>query len=165
MRDRYGMGLDWWTGRFRGYGWRVTIPRQVILDVLSKTSKYLSAEDIYLAVHRIYPAIGLSTVYRTLDLLIQMGLVFKYDFGDSRARYELDRGAEGRSHHHLVCTGCNSVIDHADFIEDEVDSLKKTEKGLSEKYNFKILRHTIQFYGLCDKCQMKASLTERSECK
>ena len=149
-------GPPWWHGRFRGCGYRLTVPRQTILNVLSKTSKHLSAEDVYIAVHRIYPNVGLTTVYRTLELLVQMGLVFKFDFGDGRARYELSEGSKGiRHHHHLVCTSCARVIDYTDFIDDEVELLQRTEKGLSKKYNFKITNHLIQFHGLCDKCKNK----------
>lgn len=149
-------GPPWWYGRFRGYGYRITMPRQIILDVLSRTSKHLSAEEIYLAVHKLYPPVGLTTVYRTLELLVQTGLLFKFDFGDGRARYELSEGPKGaRHHHHLVCTNCGRVIDYTDFVDDEIELLSRTEKGLSQKFNFKITNHLIQFYGLCDKCQNK----------
>lgn len=149
-----GTGPLWWHGRFRGCGYRMTAPRQAILNVLSKTSKHLSAEDIYMAVHKIYPNIGLTTVYRTLEMSVQMGLVFKFDFGDGRARYELSEGPKGvRHHHHLVCTECGRVIDYTDFIDEEVELLNQTEKGLCKKYNFKITNHLIQFYGLCDVCK------------
>ena len=132
----------------------MTVPRQAILEVLSKTSKHLSAEDIYLAVHKISPAVGLTTVYRTLELLVQMRLVFKFDFGDGKARYELSEGPKGvRHHHHLVCINCNRVIDYTDFINDEAELIQKTKKRLSEKYSFRITNHQIQFYGLCDRCK------------
>ena len=149
-----GTGSPWWHGRFRGCGYRMTVPRQAILDVLSRTSKHLSAEDVNIAVHKAYPNVGLTTVYRTLELLVQMGLVFKFDFGDKRARYELSKGPKGeRHHHHLVCTDCGRVVDYTDFIDDEVELLNKTEKGLSEKYDFKITNHLMQFYGLCNICR------------
>lgn len=156
MQRRFGGGPPWWHGRFRGCGYRLTVPRESILHVLSKTSKHLSAEEIYLKVHKAYPAIGLTTIYRTLDLLVQMGIVFKFDFGDGRARYELSEGpGVTQHHHHLVCTNCGRVIDYADFIDEEKELLSRTEKGLSKKYNFNISDHLIQFYGLCDKCSGK----------
>ena len=149
-----GAGPPWWHGRFRGCGYRMTVPREAIVNVLGKTSKHLSAEDVYMAVHKIHPNIGLTTVYRTLELLVQMGLVFKFDFGDGRARYELSEGPKGeRHHHHLVCTSCGRVVDYTDFIDEEVELLNQTEKGLSKKYNFEITNHLIQFYGLCDGCK------------
>ena len=153
-RDR--VGPRWWHGRFRGCGYRLTVPRGAILDVLSKTSKHLSAEDVYMTIHNVYPQVGLTTVYRTLELLVHMGLVFKFDFGDGRARYELSEGPKGiRHHHHLVCSDCGRVIDSTDFIDEEIELLNNTEKGLSKKFNFKITNHLIQFYGLCDKCKNK----------
>lgn len=143
-----------WLGRLQCLGYRVTVPRQIILNILSKTDEHLSAEDVYLQAHKTYPRIGLTTVYRTLELLERMGVVSKFDFGDNRSRYELIRGPEeGGHHHHLVCTNCARIIDYTDFIDEEVELLKKTEKGLSEKYKFKVTNHVIQFYGLCDQCQ------------
>ena len=143
----------WWHGRFRNAGYRLTLPRQIILKALSQTSEHLSAEEIYLAVHRIYPAVGLTTVYRTLELLVRLGIISKFDFGDGRSRYELTAGKEKKHHHHLICTNCGKVIDYTDFIDEENEVLNKVEKKLSQKYNFKINSHQVHFYGLCDKCK------------
>lgn len=149
-----GRGQGWWHSRFRGCGYRVTTARETVLDVLSKTSRHLSAEEIYLQVRKVYPGSGLATVYRTLELLTQMGLILKFDFGDGRARYEMVRGTEQGSthHHHLICLKCKRIINYSDFLEEEVSFLKKIEKSLSEKYRFKIKKHILQFYGLCEKC-------------
>jgi len=156
MPWRNGTGPPWWHGKFKGCGYRLTIPRRIILDVLSNTNEHLSAEEIYMKVHEVYPAIGLTTVYRTLELLTRAGIVYKFDFGDGRARYELSDSPKGKGHHHhLVCTGCGRIIDYTDFIDDEIELLNRTEKGLSEKYHFKITNHLIQFYGLCEDCYKK----------
>ena len=155
MQGRWGKDSQrWWHGEFRGCGYKITVPRQIILQVLDESKEHLSAEDIYLKVHNIYPAIGLTTVYRTLELLINMCLIFKFDFGDGRARYELTRGSKEpvHHHHHLICTKCGRVIDYTDFVDEELELLKKTEKALSKKYNFEIKSRKVQFYGLCDKC-------------
>ena len=149
-----GMGPPWWHGRFRGCGYRWTVPRQEIIKVLSQTEEHLSAEEIYLRVHKAYPPVGLTTVYRTLELLVEMGIVSRFAFGDGKARYELFKGPKGaRHHHHLVCTSCGRVLDYTDFVNEEKELLDKTEKALSKKYGFKILNHRIHFYGLCDKCK------------
>ena len=154
MQRRWPKGWQkWWHGEFKGCGYRITIPRQIILQVLDESKEHLSAEDIYLKVHNIYPAIGLTTVYRTLDLLVNMGVVSRFDFGDGRGRYELTGGEKEQiHHHHLICTKCGRVIDYTDFVDEELGLLKKTEKELSKKYNFEITNHTIQFYGLCNDC-------------
>ncbi|MDP8258177.1 MAG: transcriptional repressor [Candidatus Aadella gelida] len=149
---RMGAG---WGGRFRGCGYRMTIPRQIIMKVLSGTDKHLSAEDIYMKAHKTNQDMGLTTVYRTLELLMQMGVVVKFDFGDGRARYELTEGTKSKHHHHLICTSCNRIVEYTDFMDEEMEFLKRAEKGLSKKHKFDIKSHIIQFYGLCDKCKKK----------
>jgi len=146
----------WWHESFKSHGYRLTAPRQVVMNVLSRTSDHLSAEDVYFKVQKVYHNIGLTTIYRTLELLVQMGLASKFDFGDGRARYELSDGPKGyKHHHHLVCTNCGRIIDYTDHIKEEMELIKQTEEALSRKFNFKITNHIIQFYGLCSKCRDK----------
>lgn len=83
----------------------MTEGRETVLGVMAgaKRGEHLSAEDIYLKVHQICPAVGLASVYRTLDLLVHLSMVDKFDFGDGRARYEFAEGSSGvKHHHHLV---------------------------------------------------------------
>ncbi|MCD4778923.1 MAG: transcriptional repressor [Candidatus Omnitrophica bacterium] len=149
-------GQRHWGGEFKGCGYRMTKPRQAILDVLGETDEHLSAEDIYQAVYKFYPNIGMTTVYRNLELLVDMSLIVRFDFGHGRAKYELtDQYSEKGHHHHLVCKKCNKVIDYSDFMNDEVKFLKSTEKGLSEIYKFRITDHLIQFLGICEECSKK----------
>jgi Fur family ferric uptake transcriptional regulator len=134
----------------------VTVAREAILDMLAKTDKHMSAEDIYMKLHPVYPNIGLTTVYRTLEVLSNLAIIFKLDIGDGRARYELaESPKKPNHHHHLVCTGCRKIVDYSDFIDQEVKLLQETEKELSNKYNFRITNHLIQFYGLCGDCTSK----------
>ncbi|MGA1870764.1 MAG: Fur family transcriptional regulator [bacterium] len=147
-------GPKWWRETLKECGYRITLGREAILEALTKSDKHLSAEDIYMRIHSSYPTIGLTTIYRTLEILVNIGIVFRFDFGDGRARYELAEDPEKKNHHHhLICTKCKRIIDYTDFIDDEIELLKRTEKGLSEKYNFIITNHQIQFYGVCDKCR------------
>jgi len=154
MPRRDGNGPPWFSGQLRGCGRRLTVARELILDVMSRKVGHLSAEDVFEALKKDHPKVGLVTVYRTLDLLVKMGLLARHEFGDGRARYEMIHRLKGNDHHHhLVCTSCNSVIDYRDFIEDEIKLLKMTEAGLSKKFHFKITEHVIEFYGLCERCQ------------
>ena len=142
-----------WHRKIRLVGHRMTVGREAILNVLAGTAEHLSAEDIYIKVHSINPSVGLTTVYRTLELLVNIGMVSKFDFGDGRARFELTEEPKGaRHHHHLVCTGCSRIVDYSDFINEEIAILKRIEDNLSKKYNFKITNHLVQYYGLCTKC-------------
>ena len=146
----------WWQQRLFDFGFRLTSPREIIISLLRNTDKHLSAEDIYIDTIKINHSIGLTTVYRTLDLFSQIGVVQKFDFGDGRARYELTNNPLKKDHHHhLVCVKCKTIIDYTDFINEELELMKKTEKSLSEKHQFKIFHHTIHFYGMCNNCQLK----------
>jgi len=138
----------------RSEGYRLTRPRQVIMRVLEKESEYLSAEDIYLKVHAVYPHIGLTTVYRTLEFLTERGVVAKFHFGHGRATFSLSEPYKGIGHYHqLVCTRCFRIINYTEFMDEELKYLKKAEQGLSKKYKFKINDHLIQFTGLCEVCR------------
>lgn len=152
-----GRGPRWCHARFRNFGYKMTQPREIILDVLSRTKKHLSAEDIYIEVYKIYSGIGLTTIYRTLDILTNMGIVSRYDFGDGRSRYELISDKKSGHHHHLVCLNCGKIIDYSDYIDEETKLFDKLEKVLSEKHNFKINYHHVGFYGLCDRCKSTTS--------
>lgn len=148
------MEKEWWHDRFNQFDVKLTGPRKAIINELHSTIDHLSAEDIYLGVHKKNPSIGLTTVYRTLDLLSQMGIVQRFDFGDGKTRYELTDDPEGKGHHHhLVCMKCKRIIDYTDYIDDELELIKKTEKKLSKKHKFDIITHMIHFYGLCEKCR------------
>ena len=143
-----------WGHRLRNHGFRSTFAREIILETLETTIEHLSPEEIYKKAIKDYPAIGLATVYRTLEILTELGLVNKLDFGDGRKRYELIENADNKNyhHHHLVCASCGKIIDYSDFINDEIDFLNKIEKKLEKKYDFKIEDHSIRFTGHCKNC-------------
>ena len=139
--------------RFEGHVSRWTMPREAILEFLSQSSKHMSAKEIYASLYDKYPGIGLTTVYRTLDLLARMGIVTKLALGDGQSRYELKSSEKEEHHHHLVCTRCGTIIDYSEFLDEELRLVRKTEERLAEKYNFEILDHNIEFLGICAKCR------------
>ncbi|HUT86380.1 MAG TPA: transcriptional repressor [Elusimicrobiales bacterium] len=142
---------NFWRKRFGGC--RFTLPRQAVIEVLSQTKEHLTADDIYMKVHQKYPSCGLATIYRTLELLTNMGMVKKFDFGQRRWSYQFNDPDKQNHHHHLVCNKCAKVIDYTDFSDEEKSFLDKTEKRLSKKHNFKIQEHEVVFKGLCEKCK------------
>lgn len=146
-------GPFWWQHRFRAHCSRWTVPREVILDLLSRTSKHLSAKEICAAGYSLYPGIGLTTIYRTLELLHQLGLVRKIPSGDGQSRYELKKEDRQARHHHLVCTRCGKIVDSREFLDEELEFIKKTEEALKRKYHFQVNDHNIEFLGLCEDCQ------------
>jgi len=141
----------------------MTTGREAILNILAQSAEHLSAEDIYIKVHAEKPSIGLTTVYRTLELLVNMGMVAKFDFGDGRARFELLQGPKCvKYHHHLVCTGCSRIVEYSDFINEELAILEVIQGKLSKKYDFVITNHLVQYCGLCAKCVAEKRVSEHN---
>lgn len=142
-----------WRHRFRQHVTRWTLPREAILDLLSRTSKHMSAKEIYYALSTIYPGIGLSTIYRTLELLVRAGFLNQIYIGDGQNRYEFQSAEKDKHHYHLICNKCGKIIDYTDFLEEELEFVKKAEENIAGKYNFLVQDHNIDFFGLCKDCQ------------
>jgi Fur family ferric uptake transcriptional regulator len=124
-------------------GYRMTPQRLMIVSAIESSDGHISAEEIYAQVVSKYPHVNISTVYRTLELLKELGLVTETNFGEGRVRYH---PAGKGHHHHLVCTGCGAVID---LDESSLSSLKSM---LLREYKFSAdLRH-LAIFGRCDKC-------------
>jgi Fur family transcriptional regulator, ferric uptake regulator len=146
-----------WMEKLVESGNRLTKPRELIMNLLSSTDDHLSADDIYIKIHKKNPGVGLTTVYRTLDLLSGLGIVFKFDFGENRTRFELnEKYSSKKHHHHLVCNVCKRIIDYSDFMDEEIKLCRISEDSLSKRYNFKIEEHIIHFLGVCEKCRKKS---------
>ena len=137
-------------GGLRESGFRLTHPRRVIIQTLHDACGHMSADEIYTQLHDTYPRIGFTTVYRTLDLLVRLGLANKFEFGHGKARYEIKIK---KHHHHLICRVCGTVVDCNDFIKEETRLIEKIEGKLSSKYTFAIQDHHLHFYGVCFSCQ------------
>ena len=106
------MQESWLNQRLHDAGFRLTNQREIVIKIMQNTEKHLSADEIYLEASKINPSLGLTTVYRTLDLFNQIGVVQKFDFGDGKARYELTNDPQKEEHHHhLVCVQCKTIID------------------------------------------------------
>ncbi|SNX55328.1 Fur family transcriptional regulator [Thermoanaerobacterium sp. RBIITD] len=130
-------------------GFKLTTQRRAILDVIIENrEKHLSSEEIYDLVKEKYPEIGLATVYRTLQLFDDLGVIYKLNFDDGRSRYELYHN-EDHQHHHLICLKCGSVI------EMEGDLLENLEEAIESTKNFEIVDHNVKFFGYCSKCKAK----------
>ena len=115
-------------------------------------SDYMSAEEIFEQIHQGFSGIGLSTVYRTVNLLSNMGVVTKFEFGEGKARYELADTPTDTHHHQLICEMCYKVIRYFDFGEEECNFHRAKERTLEKKYVYPIKRHVVQYYGVCPAC-------------
>ena len=124
-------------------GYRMTPQRLMILEAIEGASGHVSAEEIYQDIRRRYPGLNLSTVYRTLELLKETGLVTETDMGDGRVRFH-SMGHE--HHHHLVCSKCGKVID----LNEE--TLSPLTHVLYEKYGFRADLKHLAIFGHCKEC-------------
>ena len=125
-------------------GYRLTPQRIMVLDARHIADQHISAEEIYTHVRARYPYANISTVYRTLELLKELGLVIETGFGDGRVRYH---PVEKGHHHHLVCQKCGSIID---LPESELSLL---EDSLHKNYKFQANLKHLAIFGLCAGCR------------
>lgn len=133
------------TNHLRGKARRVTGAREAILRVLQADPHPRTNKEI----HQALPAglCDLATVYRSLHLLEDMGLVTRYDFGDGVARFEVARDGRGGHHHHLVCTGCWKIVEIDHCLAAE------WEERIARENGFKRVTHKLEFFGRCPHCQ------------
>lgn len=89
----------------------------------------------------------LATVYRSMHLLEETGMVKRFDFGDGISRFELLEEGDDGHHHHLVCTRCS------DIVEIEECSMHPLEEEIARNNGFKAVTHRLEFFGICPKCQ------------
>lgn len=130
------MDLGSIVGRMRGRGYKATPQRVAVLEALA-AEQHQSMEEL----RRRCPEVGLVTIYRTLDLLGQLGLVRRLDLGDG-PRYEM---AESH-HHHLICESCGDISEFEECPLD-VDRLPLQNSG------FEASSHSLEVYGLCSVCR------------
>jgi Fur family ferric uptake transcriptional regulator len=129
----------------------VTEQRVRVAQVLFATHRHISVEEILerLQVRRV--VIGKATVYRTLDLLVESGLVREHDFGEGFKRYEYLAGPA--DHEHLICQSCGKLIE---FTSPEIEEL---QRELARAHNFEPRFHRLEIYGLCEDCRVLAGGT------
>lgn len=131
-------------------GLRLTPQRQIVLEaMLNLGESHLTADQVYTLVKTQTNDISLATIYRTLDLFVEMNLLRRFDSGDGVARYEIDSKKSEHYHHHLICLSCGSIIE---FNDDLLDELETT---ISKKAGFKIADHCLRFFGYCKECQKR----------
>ena len=124
-------------------GYRLTPQRMMILSAIESSDDHISAEEIYAQVVAKYPHVNISTVYRTLELLKQLGLVTETDLGGGRFRYHpADKG----HHHHLVCQQCGAIIDLDESL------LSPLKSALLREYKFSADLMHLAIFGRCASC-------------
>ena len=128
----------------RQAGQRLTPGRSMVLAVLASQNGHLTAEEILDAIRPEYPHVNLSTIYRTLDRLCQLGLVTETDLGGGARRFEL---AGQSPHHHLICRVCGVTIE----IDD--GAFEPVREHVRERYGFEAAMSHVAIFGTCHQCR------------
>ncbi len=126
---------------------RTTPERHAILDAVLQSQGHFDVEGLYYRMITNGVKVSKATVYNTLELFRECGLVSKYRFAESTSRYEK---AFGRPHHHhMICLSCG------DILEFSSDKLERIQEEIAANENFKVQSTTIQIFGTCEKCTKK----------
>jgi Fur family ferric uptake transcriptional regulator len=125
-------------------GLRMTRQRALILEIIRH--RHLDADEVYRQAREKQPRFSLSTVYRTLRMLKEQGLVDELHFGEAHHHYEVKPSAE---HHHLVCLGCGKIV------EFECKLSQRMQQDLARKQGFEVTGVEINMTGYCSKCRQR----------
>jgi Fur family peroxide stress response transcriptional regulator len=129
--------------KYRDSGLKLTPQRLAILEYLDGNKEHPSAEDVYKAVSKKFPTMSLATVYNTLMILKQRGLVRELTMDPLRMRFD----PQPARHHHLICMDCRKIID--------IHTRLRINLPEMEQEGFEIIGNHIEFYGRCPRCKNK----------
>jgi Fur family transcriptional regulator, peroxide stress response regulator len=122
---------------------RTSEQREKIFSIIKGSTSHPSAQWIYDAVRKEMPSVSMGNVYRNIRILIEEGRIQGMDTGDGIEHYE----AVTSPHYHFICEKCDLITDISMPIMDKLD------KKVISKTGFKVKRHRIEFYGLCNNCR------------
>ena len=129
---------------FRATGRRLTSQRRLILGVLEESGGHFDAETLFVEARTRDPDISLATVYRTLAVLKEMGLVEEHRLGEEHGHYE---AVQGKPHYHFTCLECGRVI------EFDTPLVARIERELSAREGVRITSTHLHVSGYCAQCQ------------
>ncbi len=127
------------TDRCEAKGLRMTGQRRTIAKVLQESDDHPDVEELYTRASSRDPKISIATVYRTVKLFEEAGILEKLEFGDGRARYE---DAERDHHDHLIDMNSGEVIE---FVDPEIEAL---QEKIAKKLGYKLIGHRLELYGV-----------------
>ena len=120
-------------------GLRMTSQRKIIAQVLENAADHPDVEELYKRASKIDPTISIATVYRTVKLFDEAGILDKLEFGDGRARYE---DAEREHHDHLIDINSGRVIE---FMDSDIEKL---QEKIAQKLGYRLMGHKLELYGV-----------------
>ena len=125
--------------RCEAQGMRLTGQRRVIAQVLERADDHPDVEELHARAARVDPGISIATVYRTVKLFEEAGILERHEFRDGRARYE---DAERDHHDHLIDMQSGEVIE---FVDPEIEAL---QEKIAERLGYRLVGHRLELYGV-----------------
>ena len=123
-------------------GVKLTDQRKIIAKIMSEAQDHRDVNELYIRVSKIDPKISIATVYRTVKLFEEAGILIKHDFKTGKARYEIND-----DHNHLIDIKTGEIIE---FVDEEIEKL---QKKIAEKYGYNLVDHKLELYGVKKKPQ------------
>ena len=138
--------LDEMLHKLKSRGFRVTPQRLAVLRIVAESDDHPSVEEIYEKVTSEFPTTSLATVYKIIGLLKGLNEILELGFPDESNRYD---GRKPFPHPHAICMKCRKILD------PELKSFDDLKQEIGMKTGFKIIHHSLDFFGLCRECQEK----------
>ena len=132
---------------------RSTEQRRLIIDTLFDTGEHVTLDGLLRQVRAVDSRVGYATVYRTMKLLADSGIVQEHKFGDGFTRYELVD--EEHHHDHLICLECGKIT------EFEEPLIEELQARVAQRYGFTVKQHKHEIYGVCAECSKPAAKKRR----
>ena len=136
--------MDTMINKLKERDFRITPQRLAVLKILAESKGHPSVEDIFKQVKPNFPTTSLATIYKTVNLLKEIGEVVELDFSGESNRYD---GNKPYPHPHLICTKCKTIMD------PDMATFEDLSKELARKTGYEILNHRLDFFGVCPRCQ------------
>ncbi|NWJ42731.1 transcriptional repressor [Marine Group I thaumarchaeote] len=127
---------------------KFTPQRLLVLKEMVNSKEHRECEEIYLALRKAGNNVSRATVYRTMDILVKHDFARKLDIGDGKSRYETK--INHPHHDHMICIECGSITE---FMNDDIEDL---QDDICKQFDFKLIRHIHQLFGVCKKCSKKS---------
>jgi Fur family transcriptional regulator, peroxide stress response regulator len=134
--------------RLKERGHRMTPQRVAVLRILIGSTEHLTADQIHQRIIQEFPMTSLATIYKTVNLLKEMGELLELSFGSESNRYD---GARPDPHPHLICMRCQEILD------PHIETIQELPQQVAEMYGYHIVGHRLDFFGICPECQSKES--------